>query len=131
MRPLLFRLLLCVTLLLNGIGSGMASVHVAIMEMSAGPVLALSVEPAVADCPHAGAARADATHGDRHPAAPDADDSDCMKLCVGICMQHCHVLPMALASATPVPAQLAPVTPLSAGPPSVRPHPLLRPPISA
>lgn len=130
-RPFLLRLLLCVTLLLNGIGAGMASVHVAMMDMPSGPTPAMQVEPAGADCPHAGAARAAATHDDPHPAAPGADDSDCLELCMGICMQQCHVLSIASASAMPMAAQLAPVPPLVAGPPSVRPHPLLRPPIAA
>ncbi|MGO3127548.1 MAG: CopL family metal-binding regulatory protein [Luteimonas sp.] len=131
MRPLLFRLLLCVTLLLNGIGSGMASVHVAMMDMSAGPAHTTPVTAADGGCPHAAGARTDGAHDDRDAPAPAADDGDCLKLCAGICLQHCHVLPMAHAPATTAAVQLAPVPPLSAGPPSVRANPLLRPPIAA
>lgn len=128
-RPLLLRLLLCVTLLLNGIGSGMASVHVAMMDMPHGSAHAMPDAPADAPCPHAAAV--DGMH-DRPPAAaPQADDSDCMKLCAGICLQHCHVLPMTHLAAAEPPARIAPVPPLRSGPPFVRANPLLRPPIAA
>lgn len=125
MRPVLFRLLLCVTLLLNGIGSGVASVHVGMMGLAPQAGLVDQVDPAAGHCPHADA---DA-HDGRVPA--DAEGSACMKLCADICLQHCNVLPtMRMAEALP-PIQLAPARSLVAGPPSIQPSPLLRPPITA
>jgi hypothetical protein len=114
-RPCLFRLLLCALLLLNGIGSAMASVHVMQMEAAASAGMAHSAD---ADCPHAAAGTP----------APPADDG-CLERCVDICMQHAPALPVGhVIDAAPA-ARQGPAVLHAQGPASKQPYPPLRPPI--
>ncbi|PJJ96749.1 hypothetical protein CO641_12905 [Lysobacteraceae bacterium NML91-0213] len=130
--PLLFRLLLCVTLLLNGIGSVTASVHVQLDALSGEP--AAAPRPADRpDCGHASAAPADIAPAPAK-AAPDqpADDvGDCMQLCMDLSLQPVQALAAvpALPPTAGVPA--APATRVIPGPASGPRPPPLRPPIAA
>lgn len=126
----LLRLLLCLSLMLNGIGTATASARMAAMEShGAAGVAQPQVEPqaAVADageCPHHAAEAA-------QPQAPDPrmphDDGECLQSCLAMCLQHCHAVPgvataLALSAFAQEPAQRefpAPRTPSS--PPPVRP----------
>jgi hypothetical protein len=137
MPSLFLRLLLCATLLLNGMGSAMASAHLAAMGLETEAVAMTDAAPMAADdCPHAGrqdAATHDGTaaHARGADAAPDTADADCVQRCLDLCMQQCQALIGGLAA---IGASLpgAGVLAMDAsGQASPLPHPLLRPPIGA
>lgn len=144
MPSLFLRLLLCAALLFNGMGSAMASAHLAAMELQADATTAVPAEPpaAAGDCPHA-ARMAAAAHGDgsehgdrsdRSPAAamPQASaDADCYERCLDLCMQHCQALIGTVAAITAPLSGAGVLVPVTAGQASPLPHPLLRPPIAA
>ncbi|MCD9032427.1 CopL family metal-binding regulatory protein [Luteimonas sp. Y-2-2-4F] len=131
MPQVLLRLLLCASLLINGIGSAMASAHVA-LAMGAPAQHAASTDPhaaAEADCPHAAAASTDdpADHG--HHAG--GGDVDCVELCLHICLQHAHALQPAVDGAGPLPHASRPRVEARTAPASRAPFPPTRPPIAA
>jgi hypothetical protein len=137
MPSLFLRLLLCVALLFNGMGSAMASAHLAVMGLQAEATTAEQAGAQAADdeCPHA--ARTAAGHGEgsdrSHTAAmpPASADADCFERCLDLCMQHCQALIGGLAAiAAPLPGAGVAV-PVPEGQASSLPHPLLRPPIAA
>jgi hypothetical protein len=144
MPSLFLRLLLCAALLFNGMGSAMASAHLAMMGLHAEATTAVRAEAQAADgeCPHAartavaghgdGSDRAD--HGDRSHAAampPASVDADCFERCLDLCMQHCQAVIGAIAAiAAPLPGAGV-LVPVVVGQTSPLPHPLLRPPIAA
>ena len=129
----LTRLLLALALVLNGIGTATAGVRMAAMELSGMPGMAhaMPVEAAPqtanddGDCMHHAAVVTEEAPSPA-PASPHAGD-DCARLCLAMCMQHCHAvaagsLRLPVAGTEPAPATPAPVglSPPSA-PPPVRP----------
>lgn len=129
----LFHVLLCVTLLLNGMASAVASAHVASMDIQAVEATKAPVDasPATdAHCPHSGRAMPVEPIAGQLPQVADDQDEDCRTLCLELCMQHFQALVAATdgvavmpsASSVPVAGPVAPAT--------MRPHLLLRPPIS-
>ncbi|TKS54990.1 CopL family metal-binding regulatory protein [Luteimonas yindakuii] len=130
MRPLLLRLFLCITLLLNGIGSGMASVHVQLGALAGDAVAEAMASAADPDCPHAGGAVPSPAPA-LHPAAPGPGDTDCLKLCMDLSLQPAQALatPPGLLPAAQPPD--APAMRATAGVASAARPPPLRPPIRA
>lgn len=141
MPSLFLRLLLCVALLFNGMGSAMASAHLAAMGLQAEAATGVHAEAEAVDgeCPHA-ARTAAAAHGESsdrgdrsHTAAMPSSsaDADCFERCLDLCMQHCQALIGGLAAiAAPLPGAGVAV-PVPEGQALPLPHPLLRPPIAA
>lgn len=142
-RPLLPRLLLCAILLLNGIGSAVASTHVALAAWAGGvPVTAThrtgpASDTPAADCPHTAGqtTAADAPAAAAHAAhaaegAAGTGDAECLKLCLEICLQQCQaMLATGLAGPPPVPRTVLPVD-RAAAPAADAAYPPLRPPIA-
>ena len=130
MRSLLFRLLLCITLLLNGIGSVMASVHVQ-LEMLTGDTVAASVEatPEGHDCGQS--ALPEATAQTAPEREPQPGVTDCMKLCMELSLQPVQALAALPALAPITPAVDAPARRVAPGLASTPRLPPLRPPIGA
>lgn len=131
MPQVLLRLLLCASLLINGIGSAMASAHVA-LAMGAPAQHATDADAHAAagvDCPHAATPAADmpADHG--HHAG--TGDVDCVELCLDICLQHAHALQPAVEGAGPLPPATSPRVEARPAPASRAPFPPTRPPIAA
>ena len=131
---ILLHVLLCVTLLLNGMASAVASAHVAGMDVPAAEAAGASatqVEAVDSHCPHAERAVPHDVIAGQPPIAADDTDEDCRTLCLELCMQHFQALivttdgvaVMPSASSVPVAGPVAPAT--------MRPRLLLRPPISA
>lgn len=130
--PLLFRLLLCATLLLNGIGSVTASVHVQLDALTGEPSAeALSADRP--DCGHATAAPADIAPAPAGaaPEQPSSDVGDCMQLCMDLSLQPVQALAAVPALPPTAGAPAAPATRVTPGPASSPPPPPLRPPIAA
>lgn len=134
-KALVLRLLLCATLLFNGMASAFASAHVAMMAFHDGAVAeaAQAEDPGMdVDCPHAAmqAAAAQANPPDAAPASPAGVETDCLQQCIDLCLQHCQALITAMpAAATPPHAASVPM-PARAGQAAPMRHPLLRPPIA-
>lgn len=126
----LIRLLLCLTLLLNGMGSAAASAHGTSMGPHAGHGADTDEVPAGADavvfptCPH-GPLPITSTSVDPLPA-----EMDCAEICLEICLQHGHALLPAVATGTWPPARPLPLVLPAAGPSSLALYPPLRPPIA-
>ena len=130
---ILLHVLLCVTLLLNGMASAVASAHLAGMDVRAAEAARASMdEPPVADshCPHSERAMPVDVNAAQLPQGAADQEEDCRTLCLELCMQHFQALIVASdgvavmppASSVPVAGPVAPAT--------MRPHLLLRPPIS-
>lgn len=131
----LTRLLLCLALMLDSVGTAMATARMAAMDPHGTPVMAhaMPAEPAPRapandeDCAHH-AAGADAAQAPE-PASPHAGD-DCLRSCLAMCMQHCHAVagvavPLFLAGDAQAPA-----TRESAGAGAQSSPPPVRPPIA-
>lgn len=94
----LLRLLLCLSLMLNGIGTATANARMAAMEAhgDAGAThLPQPAEPQAAladtdDCAHHAAEAAQPLSPEPH--APH-DDGGCLPSCLAMCLQHCHAVP--------------------------------------
>ena len=134
MNRILLHVLLCVTLLLNGMASAVASAHVAGMDVrTVEAARALVDEPPAADshCPHADRAMPVESLAGHLTQGADDEDEHCRTLCLELCMQHFQALVavadgvavMPAASTVPAAGPVAPAT--------MRPLRLLRPPISA
>ena len=127
MFSLSLRLLLCLALMLNGIGTATANARMAAMDAHGAAGMARASQPAEpqaapaddGDCAH--------HHAEAAPPQPMPHDDDCPQYCLAMCLHHCHALPgLALSLVLPgfahEPAQRelpAPRTPPS--PPPVRP----------
>jgi len=93
----LTRLLLCLALVLNGVGTAVASARMAATDMHGRPDTAHAMPAGEAaqapasdgDCAHH-AATADAAQAPEPP-SPHAGD-DCTQSCLAMCMQHCHAV---------------------------------------
>ncbi|WP_024892003.1 CopL family metal-binding regulatory protein [Luteimonas huabeiensis] len=129
MPQALLRLLLCASLLINGLGSAVASAHVALASeaLARSAATADAHAPAGTDCPHAAAA-ADAPADPGGPAG--AGEVDCIERCLDLCLQH--------APLAPAPPRAGPLPPASTlrgqdrpAPASRAPFPPTRPPIAA
>lgn len=126
-RSFLLRLLLCTTLLLNGMGASVASAHIALMDLQQAAATAAMMEGGE-DCPHA-AAMADTMHG-AHAEHAGKAEGDCLERCLDLCLQHCHAVLAAVQFPPPAPAPgLLPLR-AHAPPASAAQYPPLRPPIS-
>lgn len=127
LRSLLPRLILSLILICNGIGSAMASAHMAQMEASGTGSAMLQAEETTTmgdDCGHGADASAPPAHS-----TPQEDD-ECLQSCLAMCLQHCHTMTgvtvaLALADigAAPVLPETSGVLPSPASPP-------MRPPIA-
>lgn len=123
--PVLTRLLLCLCLLLNGIGTATAGARMAAMELqgaqAAMPAAAVAVET---DC--AGHAAATPTL----PDTPPHDDSQCLAACLAMCLQHGQAVPVRIALLLAPGFVLPPAAPLLASPRIAPAPPPVRPPIA-
>nr|AOH35565.1 hypothetical protein BGP89_03685 [Luteimonas sp. JM171] len=126
----LIRLLLCVILLSNGMGSAVASAYGSLMGphpvhgAEAGDLAGGADAATHRDCPH-GALDVAPT-----PAGPLAVEMDCLEACLDICLQHGHALLVAsIAGAWPSVHHLL-LAPPAVPRPSLAPFPPLRPPIA-
>nr|WP_255683431.1 CopL family metal-binding regulatory protein [Luteimonas sp. MHLX1A] len=121
-------MLLCATLLLNGIGSAMASVHVQLEALASDVMTAPAAEGH--DCGHPVAALADTPHAAPEPErAPGV--TDCMKLCMDLSLQPVQVLSALPALPPATRTVAAPVKRVAPGLASTPRPPPLRPPIGA
>lgn len=136
------RLLLSLCLILNGVGTAMASVHAPMFHegspTAAAPTMATDAGQPCHEQPHAGAtvAQAPAVHPAGHapadvPGEPASPDTDCCQsgTCVCTCMHVAHAMlpPLPPAAAAAVHARSSrPLPPGHAAP--ALPH-LIRPPI--
>ncbi len=127
---LLLRLLLCLSLMLNGIGTATANARMAAMDAHGAAGMAHPSPPAepqdaladAGDCAHH---PAEAAQPQPQPMPHDGDD--CTQSCLAMCLHHCHAVPGLALSLVPPgfaqePAQRelpAPRSPPS--PPPVRP----------
>lgn len=123
---LLFRLLLCVTLLLNGTGAAIASVHVALAAPTAD--ISPADAPMDVDCPHAGVTGHPSPPADAPPAPVD---TGCMQLCLDLSLQQAQALPVATSAHVPHGTRVTPPTRGSDAPLPGPRLPPLRPPIPA
>lgn len=138
--PILIRILLCASLLLNGIGSATASARMGAMElrMGADAAHAAAIEHA------AGSAADDCDHDKPGSASPDAslpssaapgadtahDDDDCVRICLELCMHHYQAV-FGLHACVAEPGIAAePLRPGLPGPRSPSSPPPTRPPIA-
>ncbi|TDK25060.1 CopL family metal-binding regulatory protein [Luteimonas aestuarii] len=135
MKSLVLRLLLCATLLFNGMASAVASAHVAMMALDAG-AMAEAAQPEGhdmgVDCPHAAmqAAATQASPSHAAPASPAGVDTDCLQQCIDVCLQHCQAMITAMPAVATAPHAAAVPMPAPAGQAAPMRHPLLRPPIA-
>ena len=108
MFSLSLRLLLCLALMLNGIGTATANTRMAAMEAhgAAGMGHPSPAEPQdtladAGDCAHHSAAAAPPQP------VPHDDDGGCLQSCLAMCLHHCHAVPgLALSLALPRFAQV-------------------------
>lgn len=94
--PVLIRILLCASLLLNGIGSAAASARMAMADMRmAAPAAAAAGAPAASSTGDCGHAVADGRSLPA-PASPSADgahdDDECLRSCMELCRHPCQAL---------------------------------------
>lgn len=133
----LLQVLLCASVLLNGVGAASASVRVATMALEVAAPAAAQV--ADSDCHEAAGSAGHAagmrmTHAAMPAAADDLhgqhDEQECLQFCMDICMQHCHAL--FGGHALPASAQpgTAPLASLDTGLQSLPRLPPIRPPIA-
>lgn len=129
---LLLRLLLCASLVLNGIGSAAAGAWVAAVDSAGVPVSGgehlspgCGHAPADGDTPHAGdTSDLHALHGSGH------GEGDCLDACLDMCVHQCQALPGPLP-ALHVPQHADPLAPhAERRAPSPHPASLIRPPIA-
>lgn len=138
---LLLRLLLCASLLSNGIGSATAATRMAVQQAQAAGPAAAAVEAtrtagtATSHCGHGDAddavdAPAAAPAGTAHHGGMAPGDGDCAQRCLDLCMPHSYVPPgfRAPLAAPGVAAQ--PVRPDVTGLRSPPSPPPVRPPIA-
>ncbi len=91
---LLLRLLLCLSLMLNGIGTATANARMAAMDAHGAAGMAHPAQPAEPQ-----AAPADDGDCAHHPAdaAPSQpmphEDGGCLQSCLAMCLHHCHAVP--------------------------------------
>ena len=126
MASVLFRLLLCLALLVDGTlpAFAMARLAQADAEMASMPAM-----PPGHDCDHAGAADA-VTAPPASPAEAAQAHDDCLRTCLESCLQHVPALArMALPPMAPLQAPKPASTPDPAAPSQARDL-LLRPPIA-
>ncbi|MBP6799293.1 MAG: CopL family metal-binding regulatory protein [Luteimonas sp.] len=99
MSALLLRLLLCLSLMLNGIGTATANARMAAMDAHGAAGMAHPSQPAEPQPAEPQAAPADGGDCAHHPAeaAPPQpmphDDDDCLQSCLAMCLHHCHAVP--------------------------------------
>ena len=131
----LTRLLLCLALLLNGVGTAMATARMAATDMH-GPSGTAHAMPAAQapqapanddDCAHHAAA-ADKAQAPE-PASPHAGD-DCLRSCLAMCMQHCPAVAGVALPLFPAGDAQAPATREAAGAGAQSSPPPVRPPIA-
>lgn len=95
--PRLLRLLLCLSLMLNGIGTATANARMAAMEVNGTAGMAHPAHPSQpAEPPAAPANDGDCAHhrADTAPPAPmPHDDSDCLQSCLAMCLHNCYAVP--------------------------------------
>lgn len=125
----LIRLLLCLTLLFNGMGSAVASAYGTLTGphaahgADAGDVAGGTSAATHSDCPHGTAVMP--ALADRFPM-----EMDCLETCLDICLQHGHALLTASMTGTWPPTHYLLLARPDAGPASLAPFPPLRPPIA-
>lgn len=124
--PVLTRLLLCLCLLLNGIGSAAAGARMAAMELQG----AQAATTAQADAPETDCAGHAATPPPPRPDAPPHGDSQCRAACLAMCLQHAQAVPVRIAVLLAPGFAPPPAAPLLVSPRIAPAPPPVRPPIA-
>lgn len=139
----LLQLLLCASVLLNGVTAATASVRVAAMALEVPAAIAsnaaAAADPGCHDAAatgghqagmgmaHAAMAASDLPAADAHSGH---DEQECLQFCMDICMQHCHALFGGHALPPSLLAEAAPLVSLDTGLQSLPRLPPIRPPIA-
>lgn len=130
----LLQLLLCASVLLNGVAAATASVRVAAMALDAAVPVATAADPDCHDLA-TGASHEAGMHM-THAAVSAADihsghgQQECLQFCMDICMQHCQALFGGHALPSSPQAGAAPLASLDTGLQSLPRLPPIRPPIA-
>lgn len=128
MFPALFRLLLCLCLLVDVVAPAVAATHVAIAAIGGGPTTPAATgeadrHGAMTDCHTLRDAAAPA------PAAPTQDD-DCLQRCLDLCLQHGVATMPAMTPLPPAGPAGSPARHVQAQIDDPQAFPPLRPPIA-
>ncbi len=126
--PVLIRILLCASLLLNGIGPAAASVRMAAGAPHAATGSATA--PAASDCDHAVPGDAALPTPASHHADMTHGDDECLQSCMELCRHHCQAVFGLHASVAKPGSATEPVQRDVSGPRSMSAPPPIRPPIA-